>query len=202
MARYWIISGLIIGLVALAVFLLLPGAALERLCEPDEVCIREWAAATSGWAAVAAAIPTVLFLSKQVRDADRHQRTSFAIQLRRQQILAKWVQALAYISLDQIELLEKRAGAGQEPNIMTWPPDTVQELVHHLRGTSIAAFESEIAFPIGLNAWITATIIQRAYEGNDPPGYSGAAATKMFFKNLKQQADEYLAEVNQITRAA
>lgn len=63
-----------------AAFILLAAARLSFGREPfcaagdDEHCLREWVSALGGWAAVAAAVPTVLFLSKQVSDAERFAR--------------------------------------------------------------------------------------------------------------------------------
>lgn len=49
---------------------------------PEDKCLRNWVSALGGWAAVAAAVPTVLFLAKQVRDSDRHHRQTLAISSR------------------------------------------------------------------------------------------------------------------------
>ncbi|MGO7019250.1 hypothetical protein [Rhizobium leguminosarum] len=62
----------------------------EPFCGPDsEHCLREWVSALGGWAAVGAAIPTVWFLSRQVRDAEKQHRTTVSIQTRPTYMLAK-----------------------------------------------------------------------------------------------------------------
>jgi hypothetical protein len=41
----------------------------DAFCGPEtEQCFREWVSALGGWAAVGAAVPTIYFLSKQLRD--------------------------------------------------------------------------------------------------------------------------------------
>ena len=55
----------------------------------DEHCLREWISALAGWTAVAAAVPSILYLAKQVRDADQHNRKMLRIELRSTYSLAK-----------------------------------------------------------------------------------------------------------------
>lgn len=47
----------------------------------EEHCAREWFAALSGWAAVAAAVPTIISLRKQIAEANRHQLENVEISL-------------------------------------------------------------------------------------------------------------------------
>jgi hypothetical protein len=49
----------------------------ELFCEPSETnCAREWISASGGWAALLAAIPTVMFLRRQILAAESHHRTT------------------------------------------------------------------------------------------------------------------------------
>lgn len=54
----------------------------------DTNCFREWVSALGSWVALAAAVPTLLFLARQIREADRHHRTSTALNLRRLRAIA------------------------------------------------------------------------------------------------------------------
>lgn len=69
MRKHWDRWGWVVGLAIVAIGFLRVFWGREAFCEPNEHCLREWVSALSGWAAVAAAVPTVFFLSRQVTDA-------------------------------------------------------------------------------------------------------------------------------------
>jgi len=184
--------------LAIVIALYLFGAA-PTLCKSDDVCLREWISASSGWAAVIAAIPTILYLSRQVRDADRHQRTSFAIQLRRQKILATRVAQIAQTVLDLTNDHDEALASGIIPDIRNWNTTTSGELVEILRQETLSAFEAEIAFPMGLSARMMAYVVADGLKGNVPACQSAPTLVRVFFKDIKTQALEYLAEVEKIT---
>ncbi|CAN7283865.1 hypothetical protein [Neorhizobium tomejilense] len=163
---------------------------------PNESCIREWISATSGWAAVIAAVPTIWYLSRQVRDADVHQKTNFAIQLRRQRILATRTSQIAYVALAGMAKEEAR---NDGPDIRSWDSETVQGIIHHLRDATIVTFESEIAYPVGIGAWGTALVVERAFAGIEPALHVAPDIARRYFENLAKQAEEYLSDVEQIT---
>ncbi|HEV7323137.1 MAG TPA: hypothetical protein VGO04_31420 [Ensifer sp.] len=76
----WLCATLI--LAGVVVFALWSGPGRDLMCLPEETkCAREWLAALSGWAAVAAALPTVWFINRQIRDTNRHHAESIALQL-------------------------------------------------------------------------------------------------------------------------
>gem|GEM_PF-6199561 len=59
-------------------------------CSSDETdCFREWVSALGGWAAVAAAAPTIFFLSRQISDANRHQQETMRVQLAKSRAIAR-----------------------------------------------------------------------------------------------------------------
>lgn len=171
------------------------------VCAEAEACVREWISATSGWAAVAAAIPTILYLSRQIRDADRHQRTSFDIQLRRHRILAMGVAQLAYVILSQIELALAKVREGETPDIRDWNEELINEITRHLRGTNLQSFEDEIAFPVSVGAYGMALIVERGYAGDNVTSFVAPIAVKDYFENVARQAEEFLADIRKITRA-
>jgi hypothetical protein len=159
--------------------------------------MREWVAATSGWVAVFVAIPTIFYLSKQIQDAERHQRTGFAIQLRKQRILATRTMVIAQVALDQIDKQEKEHA---DRDMRSWDAETVHSMIAHLRDTTISAFESEIAHPISFGGWGTALVVERAYAGGEPALHSAPGLVRTYFKRLQEQAEQYLSEVTEITR--
>lgn len=176
--------------------LLIIGRGPVPLCSPHEACVREWIAATSGWAAALVALPTILYLSKQVRDADRHQRTGFAIQLRKQRILAARTARIANVALDEMTKQEE-AQAGQD--LRSWDRETVEGIIHHLRDGTISAFESEIAHPASIGGWGMALIVERGYSGIEPALQSAPEIARRYFENIREQAQEFLKEVADIS---
>lgn len=192
---------LITGSLALVIAAFFCGFQLGALqtsavCVPDEPCVREWLAATSGWAAAIVAAPTILYLSKQIRDADRHQKTAFAIQLRQRRILATRTCHIARIALSE---MDKQESEHADANIRSWDRETIEGIIHHLRDTTISSFQNEIAHPHSLGAWVTSLAVERAYAGIEPALQTAPGLTRKFFENLAKQADEYLIETEAMT---
>lgn len=193
-------SLLIIGALALAaagaLWLFQNTVDVSALCNPDEACVREWLGATGGWAAVIAAFLTIFYLSKQISDTDRQQKTAFMISLRQQRILASRTAQIAGIALLEIEKQEREHTSA---DIRPWDRETIEGLIHHLRDTTISSFQSEIAHPHSLNAWATSIAIERAYAGVQPAVQIASELTHKFFTDLARQADDFLGEVKEIT---
>ncbi|QBJ13207.1 hypothetical protein EYD00_07270 [Agrobacterium sp. 33MFTa1.1] len=90
MRKHWDRWGWIVTVVVIAVGFLRVVWGRDAFCgEQSEQCFREWVSALGGWAAVAAAVPTVIYLARQVRDADEHQRENMKLQYARTRTLAK-----------------------------------------------------------------------------------------------------------------
>ncbi|WP_092771283.1 hypothetical protein [Agrobacterium fabrum] len=72
------------------IYVISQSASLRDLaCGVSDInCFREWLSASGGWVTLAAAVPTLLYLSRQIREADRHHRTSTALHLRRLRVIA------------------------------------------------------------------------------------------------------------------
>lgn len=194
-------SLLIVGALALAAagaFWLFQNTCIDvsALCNPDEACVREWLGATSGWAAVIAAFLTIFYLSKQISDTDRHQKTAFMISLRQQRILASRTAQIAGIALHEIEKQEREHASA---DIRSWDRETIEGLIHHLRDTTISSFQSEIAHPHSLNAWATSVAIERAYAGVVPAVQTAPELTRKFFNDLARQANDFLNDIEMIT---
>lgn len=103
---------------------------LRSACSPNEEhCFREWVGALSGWAAAVVAVPTILFLSRQVRDAQKHHRQSIYFQMRQSRGLARQLirsaNDLSTYSQGYLPEVRSRAGAY---------PDTVETALVDLRG--------------------------------------------------------------------
>ncbi|MGO7861856.1 hypothetical protein ACC676_09635 [Rhizobium ruizarguesonis] len=81
MREQWDRWGWVVALVIIAIGFLRLVWGREAFCGPDtEHCLREWLSALGGWAAVAAAVPTVIFLSRQVTDARKFNKKVIKIQ--------------------------------------------------------------------------------------------------------------------------
>lgn len=78
----WLIAYALLGAFFIWVVLQFP-AVKAAACLPGEVhCFREWVSALGGWAAVIVAVPTVYFLSAQIRSATAHQKVTYAMNVR------------------------------------------------------------------------------------------------------------------------
>jgi|APMI01.1.fsa_nt_gi hypothetical protein len=87
--------GWLVGLAVLVVVATRFIWGREAFCGPvDEQCLREWISALGGWLAIAVAVPTFLYMQKQITDAAQHHRQALFITMRhrmeaaRQAILA------------------------------------------------------------------------------------------------------------------
>lgn len=191
------LAAAVLAILSAFLFLFLWGRDAFCSVANDEHCFREWVSALGGWAALAAAIPTIFVLYRQVRDADRHQRTSFAIQLRRQRILAERVRELAYTGLTIVELLEGPHGTSKE--IYEVDTRTIDNVIKVLRDETLAAFESEIAFPSVMGARLTADVIENARGEPEGTLGCGTGVLRAFFEHVARQAEDFLTEVKAIT---
>lgn len=102
----WSFAFGLLGLFSLFVILQSPSLH-EVACKPEEQdCFRQWMTALGGWVAVVAAVPTIYFLSKQIRSTSKQQAAQFAISVRADAALAKTVHLSARELLAQIDHLE------------------------------------------------------------------------------------------------
>ncbi len=91
------------ALIALAFTRVLFGR--EPFCAgaQDEHCLREWISALGSWAAVPAAVITVVFLSKQIQDAAKHHRQTVAVQLDQKYEMVKAMQVVLGWALRDVQ---------------------------------------------------------------------------------------------------
>lgn len=113
----------------------------------EEHCLREWVSALSGWAAVAAAVPTVIFLSKQLSLARSQTYDDFRLQLRRSVALAKTSEVASQELLLYAMAYPVRPGYGAD--IFTWNSLRTQivELQDMVAASVFTRLEEDIAFP-------------------------------------------------------
>lgn len=102
---YW--SGWVIAFCLAAAFFvynLWHGSSLRgAVCKlEEEDCFRQWVAALGGWAAVAATVPSIIYLATQVRTTERHHRVSTALSLHRNRALAVHTRNYAVMIRDRI----------------------------------------------------------------------------------------------------
>lgn len=148
MREHWNKWGWLVPLVVAVVFFLRIILGRQAFCGPaEENCLREWISALGGWAAVVAAIPTILFLSRQVRDAQNQHRDNALINLWSRRVLAEAVVAGApgYIATLQKRLDEWRDKPDPlDPLEITWQASTMEAV---LRDAPLRRAELEIAVP-------------------------------------------------------
>ncbi|MDX3976571.1 hypothetical protein [Shinella sp.] len=82
-----------------------------------EHCFREWVSALGGWAAVAAAVPTIYYLAKQVRSAIDHQRVNFALQIQSNMNLAAAAKQTSIEVRSQIDLVQRTLRSFSLPRV-------------------------------------------------------------------------------------
>lgn len=129
----------------------------EAFCGPEtEHCLREWVSALGGWAAVAAAVPTIYYLAKQISDArDHHRYSTWAA---RRPLLALGAAAIArteaisglFRSYEEriSELREKKAQPWEVFDLLEF---NYRHLISSLEGDLFSRFENEIGPPMGSN---------------------------------------------------
>ncbi|EKF60120.1 hypothetical protein QWE_08496 [Agrobacterium albertimagni AOL15] len=99
--------------VAFAGFVYLGSAGADAVwCAADDRgnCLREWISALGGWAAVAAAAPTIYYLSRQVTAAATHEKVNFAIASRANLSLASAARQTAIEVRYQVRLVRQTLG--------------------------------------------------------------------------------------------
>ena len=157
---FWFLWGLLAGAL-LVVFLGVCVAATvldwSGKGSELEIRLREWVSALGGWAAVAAAIPTVIFLAKENADAGKRHRDLMKLSLRRERAMAKRALALATKERQRADLIHNgsRIRAGD-------PDDTkvdklvflvqLEALQNAVSDRSFEWVETEIEAPVKITA--------------------------------------------------
>ncbi|WP_454849384.1 hypothetical protein [Rhizobium binxianense] len=148
MKEYWDRWGWAVALVIIVIGFLRVVWGREAFCGPEnEHCLREWISALGGWAAVAAAVPTILFLSRQVRDAQAHHRESMRIQLQKSYALAVRTERIINRAESLCDSLLAMMKDGRPTFTVGELAGRYQELMAILKSPEFIMFESEFAPP-------------------------------------------------------
>ncbi|MGF6257338.1 hypothetical protein [Ensifer sp. LBL] len=102
--------GVAYALVAgIFIYILWQGGA-ENWCAPEDngSCFREWVGVLSGWAAAAVAVPSIFFLSRQIRTSDRQHQTALLMAMRPLHAAAWRVRELARIARNEASDVAER----------------------------------------------------------------------------------------------
>ncbi|NTI22064.1 hypothetical protein G6M87_09335 [Rhizobium rhizogenes] len=148
----WIVAYSFAGCVF--IYAVLTGTFDQNWCtgSKDEQCLREWLSALGGWAAVAAAIPTVFYLSRQIEQARRQHLQNMRLNTRRNLQLARSAQrasdrlhreASQYSNKLLVRPVEL-AKIGQSDYV-----DAVDALLRHIENDNFQKFEDEFGFGRG-----------------------------------------------------
>lgn len=159
MRKHWDRWGWVIPVVVFATVILRAALGRDAFCSANEHCFREWFSALGNWSAFAVAIPTLLYLSQQIKDANTHHQKSAALPLRRLRSLARnvhgsakeasrvatvWMNAFYGTEGGKVPLFNKR-------EILV---KNLDEAVKLLRDKNFEAFEAEIYLPVDHAAFL------------------------------------------------
>lgn len=87
----WIVAFGLAGV--LFIYVVLQNSTLrDYACKPEETdCFRQWLSALGGWTAAAVAVPTILYLARQINSAERQHRITTALELQRLRAVSRHV---------------------------------------------------------------------------------------------------------------
>ncbi|MGQ2918188.1 MULTISPECIES: hypothetical protein [Rhizobium] len=151
MRKHWDRWGWTIAVGIIATIFLRVVFGREPFCGPEsEHCLREWLSAVGGWAAVGAAVPSILYLARQVMDADTQYKISKALEVRRLRALAhhiiKHSEEVERVSREYIVKFEKlKTGKG----VYKYTTAVMEIGVIHkfIQSSHFITFENEIFVP-------------------------------------------------------
>jgi hypothetical protein len=108
---YWAGWFAAFGIAALFfIYAVWQGPSLKQsACKPEELdCFRQWVTALGGWAALIVAVPTLLYLAKQIKAADKHHRITTSLDLYRKRALASHIARASTAGLLSIGIEESK----------------------------------------------------------------------------------------------
>ncbi len=212
----WLLAGLGIGIfVARIIF----GRDAFCATAAEEHCVREWISASAGWAAVLAAVPTILYLSKQVEDASLFHRQNAAINLRRSRTLAQRVKRQARF-LEENELFgeltwhDKMQMGEVSPDFIKGVIDEYRILESYIDRADFLRVEDEIAAPDRFSYEMLmrriqneCKVLQEWHDGLTALSWENLVAWMTFIyqssgeyaRYLSSACDDYLSETAQFS---
>jgi hypothetical protein len=179
----------------------------ELACgEKDIHCFRDWVSALGGWAAVAAAVPTVLYLSKQFRQAQMQHRDRLTIDLTQTIALADNGADCANEIIDWyygVEMLENTFKGPLPLHVIDQRLDRISKT---LQLATFDRIESEIEFPRSytirfLREYLESMTNRNAlfFNGHHQMTDDDRARLDGDFQSLREAAKWYAQEVEKIS---
>ncbi|MCF6368319.1 hypothetical protein [Rhizobium halophilum] len=144
----WITAFTVAALTAacLAIGMFLQGS----LCTgaEGEHCLREWTSALAGWGAIAAGVPSILFLARQLATSERAHEVLAQREIRRRRALfaraGRTARELAELSATYMEILDDYDGSSDEEWRAGFVIDSIDKLSNILDLPVFDAFEDEV----------------------------------------------------------
>ncbi|MCQ1833511.1 hypothetical protein [Neorhizobium galegae] len=114
--KEWDTWGWLIALVLIVLVFARLMFGREPFCGVDEGehCLREWVSALGAWAAVPAAVVTVIFLSRQVQEAARHHRQTVAVQLDQKYEMVKGAKVVVEWAIRDVQAWIEGVGSAED----------------------------------------------------------------------------------------
>jgi len=125
-----------------------------RFCSPDETnCGREWVSAMGGWAGVVVAAASVVYLSRQIADANRHHVAGIDLARAPNDALARNILAIDATIGSLLEFMQRESNdQGVEiRRAVSFHTFIASKLADLIDQDSVAAFETHLALPTGVS---------------------------------------------------
>ncbi|GAK73076.1 hypothetical protein RRU01S_31_00100 [Agrobacterium rubi TR3 = NBRC 13261] len=185
--------------------------ASEMVCTgvDDEHCLREWVSALGSWAAVPAAVITVVFLSKQIAQTQNQHQERLEIDLRPSVEIAKKAKEVAKLLIPKVNDIKKLWNVPYEDRIY---PDFGQTHEFHmlfldanLENDIFDRFEKEVTHVSSPQlAWLRSSIacemiVNRPCEESDFPYVRQQVLIQcdlfcQWMERCVRAADEYISD--------
>ncbi|UDF29856.1 UNVERIFIED_ORG: hypothetical protein LHK14_00620 [Roseateles sp. XES5] len=148
MRQEWDKWGWLVLLVVITIGALRVTWGREAFCGPkSEQCLREWMSALSGWAAVAAAVPTIIFLSRQINDARLHHRENLLSLQQKSYAVARRLNPLVKRAKDHSEKISSEIENKKNHYTIFDLKVGYDELVSKMKAIEFVVFENEFGPP-------------------------------------------------------
>ncbi|RWY82397.1 hypothetical protein EHI44_24210 [Rhizobium leguminosarum] len=127
--------------------------ARSSFCKPDDICLRDWLSALSGWAAVIAAYFTIRKMNEQQKESNRHQRENIELEVMGRLALAKRTRRAADRLRPSLARM-RWAGLDAERNLRL--PSSEEEhllvmasqfLLENMKSELFMEYEEKLGFP-------------------------------------------------------
>jgi len=189
-----------------------------RVCtgSADEQCLREWFSALGGWAGVSAAALGVLYLRRQIEDAQHHQKANSQIQLFRPRSLAKRCEELAKECKKQTRAITERIAKLQDGEESVYRDEIIgeiEDIIFKINTPEFKIFEEAIQFSIWSPEYLTEHFMEefqyiKNYDReivklNDYIDFAGSVLlelgrTEVYFGDIENAARKFIDDTNKL----